>query len=250
MDALPQLTDLRSLSSLDSVLDRGALLAIDKPLHWTSFDVVHKIRNLFKKALGHRLKVGHAGTLDPLATGLLLIGVGKMTKRLHQLQQLSKTYIGTMILGATTPTYDAEMPPDAKYPIDHIDESLLRQVAKTFVGEISQIPPPYSAVKVGGKAAYAYARSGEKVHLSPRKVIIYDFILTRIALPEVDFSVHCGKGVYIRSLVHDFGKQCQSGAYLRRLVRTSIGPYVLEHALSMEDAIAILSKMHQQKDGQ
>jgi len=248
MGALPQLTDLRSSPILDKIIGHGALIAIDKPLHWTSFDVVHKIRNLLKKALGQRLKVGHAGTLDPLATGLLLIGIGKMTKRLHQLQQLSKTYVGTMVLGATTPTYDAEMPPDAVYPIDHIDEQLLQQLAKAFVGEISQIPPPYSAIKVKGKSAYAYARKGEKISLSPRKVVIYDFTLTRIDLPEVDFIVHCGKGVYIRSLVYDFGKECGSGAYLRRLVRTTIGPYKLQQAVSMDEAIALLSKRQQTSD--
>ncbi len=216
----------------------GATLLVDKPIGWTSFDVVSKIRNKIRKRLGvKKIKVGHAGTLDPMATGLLIICTGKSTKKLGEFQQLPKVYTGTMRLGATTPSYDAETEVDEEFPIEHLNPGLLEQARRSFLGDIDQIPPMFSAIKVDGQPLYKKARKGERIDIEPRPVHIASFELTRIALPEVDFEVKCSKGTYIRSLVYDFGKAVRSGAYLTALRRTAIGPYTVDDAWNLDELL-------------
>lgn len=222
--------------------EEGALLLVDKPLTWTSFDVVNKIRYALKKSLGvKKLKVGHAGTLDPLATGLLLICTGKYTKQIDSLQAMTKEYTGTIKLGATTPSYDAESEEDNSFPTEHLKESDLRAAASNFMGDINQYPPVFSAIKVDGKPLYESARAGIEVEVKSRMVSIYNFDLTRIALPEVDFLVSCSKGTYIRSLAHDFGKALDNGGYLIALRRTKIGDYSVDDAWDLEALIAMIN---------
>lgn len=200
----------------------GEMLLVNKPYKWTSFDVVGKIRNAFKPV---KLKVGHAGTLDPLATGLLIICTGKLTKKIDEFQAQEKEYTGTMILGASTPSYDMETEVDEIFDISHISEEQLRENTKHLTGDLDQYPPAHSAVKVDGERLYMKARRGETVELKTRKVTVSEFELTRIELPEIDFRVVCSKGTYIRSLVHDFGKALNNGAYLSALRRTKSGNY-------------------------
>lgn len=214
----------------------GALLLVNKPQGWTSFDVVNKIRYAIRKQYGQKkFKVGHAGTLDPMATGLLVICTGKWTKRLQELQGLPKTYTGTFTLGATTPSYDAETAPDELFPIDHITNELLTQAVAEQTGDIEQVPPMFSAIKVDGQPLYKKARKGETIEIKARPVHIARFDLTRIELPEVDFTVDCSKGTYIRSLAYDVGKGVNSGAYLTALCRTKVGEYSLEDAWEVEE---------------
>ena len=209
----------------------GTLLLVNKPKGWTSFDVVNKIRYAIRKQYGQKkFKVGHAGTLDPMATGLLVLCTGKWTKRLQELQGLPKTYTGTITFGATTPSYDAETEPDEIFPIDHITEELLAEAVANQTGDINQVPPMFSAIKVDGKRLYKLARKGEMIEIKPRPVNVARFDLTRIELPEVDFSVDCSKGTYIRSLAYDVGKGVNSGAHLTALCRTKVGEYSLEDA--------------------
>lgn len=216
----------------------GEVLLVNKPLHWTSFDVVNKLRYSISRKAGKRMKVGHAGTLDPLATGLLIICAGKMTKRIDEFTGMEKEYTGTIMLGATTPTYDSETQPDKLYPTNHITIDQLFVVKEKFTGAIAQIPPVYSAIKVDGKVAYNQARKGKDIELKPRDIFIHELEFTRIQLPEVDFRVTCSKGTYIRSLAYDFGKALQSGAYLKALTRTRIGSFKLEDASSVEEWVA------------
>ncbi len=214
-------------------LRKGQVLLLDKPINWTSFDVVNKIRYaILKKYNIKRFKVGHAGTLDPLATGLLIICVGKATKTINQLQNQTKEYTGTFILGATTPSFDMETQIDQTYPIDHIDETLIKENAKEFIGEQDQIPPIFSAIKKNGKKLYEHARKGEKIKIDARRIEIFEFEITKIILPEVYFRVKVSKGTYIRSLAFDFGKALGSGAYLSSLKRTKIGNFSIENAVS------------------
>lgn len=222
----------------------GQLLLLDKPLRWTSFQVVNKVRWLIKRQYGFKkLKVGHAGTLDPLATGLLLIAVGrKYTKRIQEFQGLEKVYTGTFTFGATTPSYDLESEINETFPIDHLDKNRLKMGKELFLGEIKQYPPIFSALKKDGKRLYDYARKGEAVRPDPRWVHVYDFELTRVALPEVDFRVVCGKGTYIRSLARDFGRAVDSGAHLSALRRQRIGNYSVENAFSLEGFRRQISK--------
>jgi tRNA pseudouridine55 synthase len=218
--------------SLESILE-GQLLLVDKPLEWTSFQVVNKLRwALRAKYQLKKLKVGHAGTLDPLATGLLLICTGKMTKKISEIQALEKAYTGTITLGATTPSYDLETAIDQNFSIDHITKLQLNAVREKFKGEIDQYPPIYSAIKKEGKRLYEYARKGEKTKIESRKVTLYAFDFTQIDLPQVHFHVRCSKGTYIRSLAHDFGQALESGAHLSQLRRTAIGAYTVEDALT------------------
>ncbi len=205
----------------------GQLLLVNKPYKWTSFDVVGKIRNAFKPL---KLKVGHAGTLDPLATGLLIICTGKMTKQIDSFQAQEKEYTGTMVLGATTPSYDLETEPEQVFEIDHITDKDIHKACTLFTGEIQQYPPAHSAIKIDGERLYEKARRGEDVELRLRTVTINVFEITGIALPEVSFRVVCSKGTYIRSLVHDFGKALNNGAYLSKLRRTRSGDYKIEDA--------------------
>lgn len=226
--------------------ESGELLLLNKPLTWTSFDVVNKIRHLIRRNLGiRRIKVGHTGTLDPLATGLLLICTGKYTKRIGELLGLDKEYAGKMILGATTSSYDAETDVNKKYDINHISENLLIKTTDLFTGDISQIPPVYSAIKIEGIRAYRIARKDQEVKIKPRDVKISKFTITDYKLPEVSFLVECSKGTYIRSLVHDFGQAVNSGAYLNGLCRTRIGPYKLEDAMTIEQVEHIITSAKQ-----
>ncbi|MBE9490288.1 MAG: tRNA pseudouridine(55) synthase TruB [Bacteroidetes bacterium] len=219
----------------------GQVLLIDKPLHWTSFQVVNKLRWEIRKAFDiKKIKVGHAGTLDPLATGLLVICTGKMTKQIDTFQGQIKEYTGTIVLGSTTPSYDLETEIDNTFSTAHITEDLIRNTTKQFVGEIAQFPPIFSAIKKDGKRLYEFARAGESVEIKSRTVTISEFEITRIALPEVDFRVVCSKGTYIRSLAHDFGKVLDSGGHLSVLRRTKIGDFNVTDALSIEKFIANL----------
>jgi len=216
-------------------IQEGQLILVDKPLQWTSFQVVNKIRWMIRKKFNlKKIKVGHAGTLDPLATGLLLICTGKMTKQIEGLMGKEKTYTGTLVLGASTPSYDLETEIDKHYGYDHISNELLDEIKEQFTGTILQKPPLFSAIKRDGKRLYEHARAGEQIEVPSREVHIHDFQLTRVSLPEVDFKICCSKGTYIRSIAHDFGQALGSGAYLKTLCRTSIGNYRLEDADSLE----------------
>ena len=226
--------------SLDSIVE-GQLLLMDKPIEWSSFQVVNKVRSALKRKYGlKKIKVGHAGTLDPLATGLLVLCTGKMTKKIQEIQGLEKMYTGTITLGATTPSYDLETPFDQNFPIDHITPEHLVSTRAQFVGAIAQYPPIFSAIKKEGKRLYEFARNGEKVEIQPRTVHIKSFELTQISLPTVNFEVCCSKGTYIRSLAHDYGKAMESGGYLSVLRRTSIGQYEVNNALSPDQFVQVL----------
>ena len=213
----------------------GQILLIDKPLNWTSFQAVNKIKYALinKVGLPKKFKIGHAGTLDPLASGLLLICTGKFTKKISELQGQAKEYTGTFFIGATTPSYDLETEIDETFPISHIDNELIHETVKQFLGEINQKPPIYSAIKKDGVRLYEHARAGEVVEIEFRKTTIHEFEITRIALPEIDFRVVCSKGTYIRSLAFDFGKALNSGAHLTALRRTKIGDYHVENAIGV-----------------
>jgi tRNA pseudouridine55 synthase len=211
----------------------GQVLLIDKPLHWSSFQAVNKIKWSLKKHLGlKKIKVGHAGTLDPLATGLLIICTGKFTKRIMELQGMEKEYTGTFYIGATTPSYDLETEINETFATEHIDENLIHHTLNQFIGEIDQKPPVFSAIKKDGKRLYEHARKGEEVEIASRKITIHEFEITRITLPEVDFRVVCSKGTYIRSLAHDFGTALGSGAHLTALRRTKIGEYDVNNGIT------------------
>lgn len=211
-----------------NIFEEGQVLLIDKPLEWTSFDAVRKIRNLVRIK-----KVGHAGTLDPLATGLLIICTGKYTKRINEFMAQEKEYTGHFTLGAVTPTYDLESAPVNQQPFEHLTEEKIRAATIPFTGEIFQVPPAHSAIKVDGKRVYELARAGKEVKLEPRKLFIKEFEITRIELPLVEFRVVCSTGTYIRSLAHDFGAALGCGAYLSKLCRTRIGEFSLEKAESI-----------------
>jgi len=243
----PTNSDEKSMS-LDEVplpdydFQKGAVLLVDKPQAWTSFDVVNKVRYKIKHRLGvKKIKVGHAGTLDPMATGLLILCTGKFTKRITEFQNLPKTYTGTLTLGATTPSYDLETEIDETFPTDHITPELIEEARQQFLGEIEQVPPMFSAIKVDGQPLYKKARKGVSVIVQPRPVHMYEFELTDIKLPDITFKVKCSKGTYIRSLAHDFGKAVRSGAYLKSLRRTQIGDHHVKDAWQLEDLVAALS---------
>jgi tRNA pseudouridine55 synthase len=211
----------------------GQILLIDKPLHWSSFQAVNKMKWVLKSKLGlKKIKIGHAGTLDPLATGLLLVCTGKFTKKITTLQGQVKEYTGTFYIGATTPSYDLETAVDAIFPTEHINDALVHETITQFIGEIDQKPPIFSAIKKDGVRLYEHARAGEEVEIAFRKTTIHEFEITRIALPEIDFRVICSKGTYIRSLAFDFGKALRSGAHLIALRRTKIGEYDAVDAVS------------------
>ncbi|HET6993153.1 MAG TPA: tRNA pseudouridine(55) synthase TruB [Bacteroidia bacterium] len=224
----------------------GKILLIDKPLTWTSFDAVNKIRWQLKNRLKQKLKVGHAGTLDPLATGLLVICTGKFTKRIDEFQGQEKEYTGTFIIGATTPSSDLEREIDFRFPTDHITDELIYNTTKQFIGEIDQSPPLFSAINVDGKRAYEMARKGDETILPTRKVEIREFEIRNIRKLEnliaVEFRISCGKGTYIRSLARDFGKALNSGAYLGSLRRTRIGEFRIEDAMSIEGFVKSLEE--------
>jgi tRNA pseudouridine55 synthase len=213
----------------------GQVLLIDKPLHFTSFQAVNKMKYALinKAGLPKKFKIGHAGTLDPLASGLLLVCTGKFTKIISELQGQAKEYTGTFFIGATTPSYDLETEIDQTFTINHINEVLVHETVKQFLGEIDQKPPVFSAIKKDGVRLYEHARAGETIEIASRKTTIHEFEITRIALPEIDFRVVCSKGTYIRSLAYDFGKAMNSGSHLTALRRTKIGDYKVEDAIDV-----------------
>ena len=221
----------------ENSFEEGRILLINKPLQWTSFDVVRKIRNTIKIK-----KVGHAGTLDPLATGLLIVCTGKFTKRINEYMAQEKEYTGTFVLGATTPTYDLESEPANFKSIEGITEEYIYETAKKFTGEIMQMPPIHSAIKQKGKPVYLLARKGVDVVMEPRRVTIKEFEITSINLPVVSFRVVCTTGTYIRSLAHDFGQALGCGAYLGSLCRTRIGEFTINDAMGMEEFIASVNR--------
>ena len=216
----------------------GKVLVIDKPLNWTSFQVVNKIRWAIRRKFNlKKIKVGHAGTLDPLATGLLIICTGKMTKKINEYQAENKEYTGTITLGATTPSFDLETEIDDSFPTEHITEELIFSAAESFKGLIEQKPPIYSAIKKDGIRLYELARKGEQTEIKSREVTILDFEITKIELPIVHFRILCSKGTYIRSIANDFGKKLQSGGHLSSLRRTKSGDFDLSKAISPESFV-------------
>jgi tRNA pseudouridine55 synthase len=224
----------------------GKTLVVDKPLHWTSFDVVNKIRwNLKQRLKVKKIKVGHAGTLDPLATGVLVICTGKHTKRIEALQAGEKTYIGTILLGKTTPSYDLETTYDKEFPTNHISNELLEEVRQSFLGEQDQIPPIYSAKQVDGKRAYDLARAGKEVKLKSNRISVSDFSIDASRFPEIDFEISCSKGTYIRSIANDFGSKLHSGGTLIRLRRTRSGDQNLEQANTVEEWIDLIQNVEE-----
>lgn len=216
---------------------QGDMFLFDKPIGWTSFDVVNKVRRTITKSIGRKIKVGHAGTLDPLASGLLLLAIGRMTKQIKQFQGLGKTYEGILKLGATTPCYDSEMEEDQQFPTEHITEEMIHQKTAQFTGEIDQVVPTFSAIKVDGKRMYKLARAGEKAPVRSRTIEIYEFNIDEINMPHVSFTAKCSKGTYIRSLAHDFGASLNSGAYLTGLKRTEVGDLKLENAWNVKSFV-------------
>lgn len=233
-------------SSKEEFLE-GRLLLIDKPMGWSSFQAVNKLKWAIRKKFKlKKIKIGHAGTLDPLATGLLLICTGKFTKKINDLQGQVKEYTGTITLGATTPSYDLETEVDRTFPIDHITTALIHETTTAFIGEVEQVPPVFSALKKDGKRLYEYAREGKEVEIKKRTIEISEFEITKINLPEIDFRVVCSKGTYIRSLAHDFGRALQSGGHLSTLRRTKIGDYNVDNAT---DPIELAEMLLEQGDG-
>lgn len=224
----------------------GGVFLIDKPLTWTSFAVVNKLRHRLTRLFKNKkYKVGHAGTLDPLATGLLIVCFGKMTKQIDSFMGLPKAYTGIIKLGETTPSYDAETEVNERFAIEHITPSVLEAARQQFLGEIDQMPPMFSAIKKDGKPLYESARKGETVEVQTRRISIYQFDIQQITPSEISFYVRCSKGTYIRSLAYDFGKACGSGGHLTKLCRTEIGEFKNENAWQLDDLVAALEKISQ-----
>lgn len=226
------------MDELSEVQDK--FYVINKPREWSSFDVVKKIRNL-----GRFKKIGHAGTLDPLATGILIMCVGKYTKKIDYFQSLPKTYTGKLVLGKTTPSIDLETDFDGEYPIDHIESTLLEKVRQSFLGSIQQVPPIYSAIKLNGQRLFTHARNGvsaDDLEIKVREVEVYRMEIDASQFPEISFEIECSKGTYIRSIVRDFGTKCSSGAYMSELVRTKIGDWGLDKA---QDVATFNSDLHE-----
>jgi len=221
-------------------IKNGQIILIDKPFEWTSFQAVNKIKWAIKKKFNlKKIKVGHAGTLDPLATGLLVVCTGKFTKKISEFQDLPKEYTGTITLGATTPSYDLETEVDQTFPTEHITEAFVKKTAAQFVGEIDQVPPLFSALKKDGKRFYEYAREGKELEIPSRKIKIIEFEITSIKIPEVRFRIICSKGTYIRSIARDFGAKLESGGYLSELRRTKIGDFEVVDAITPENFLTI-----------
>ena len=227
-------------------LEAGEILLVNKPYRWTSFDVIGSLRGLMKHLLGgKKIKVGHAGTLDPLATGLLIVCTGKATKRIEEFKDFDKEYTGTFVLGDTTPSYDMEKEVNETFPTDHITPEMIYEAAKSLSGDIMQIPPMFSAIKIDGKRAYESARKDKDLGLIARPVSVPVFEITRIEMPEVGFRIVCSKGTYIRALARDFGEALQSGAYMSALCRTRVGPHLLSNAYDVESLKTILRAQYQ-----
>ena len=223
--------------------EEGSIWPVDKPLRWTSFDVVNKLKFEIRRQTGlKKFKIGHAGTLDPLADGLLLVCLGRATKRIEELQSMPKCYEGTFVLGATTASYDLEQPVEQPRPYAHITREQVREACAALTGPLQQVPPLFSAVKLEGKSAFQYARKGEEVPLEAKPVEVYAFEINRFELPELDFTIRCSKGTYIRSIARDLGAALDCGAYLKRLRRTRIGDYRVEEALPLAPFFAAAGK--------
>jgi tRNA pseudouridine55 synthase len=221
----------------------GSTLLINKPLNWTSFDVVKKVRNILKNHYQiKKIKVGHAGTLDPLADGLLILCTGKWTKKIEEFQNQEKEYTGTFVLGATTPSYDLETEINQTFDLSSLTEEQIRSNRNLFIGDIEQAPPIFSALKKDGVRLYEYARKGVEIEVKKRNVNISTFDISRIELPEIDFKIRCSKGTYIRSIAHDFGKSLDNGAYLSKLRRTKIGKFNLEDAVNLQDFESMMER--------
>ena len=224
-------------------LQAGEMILINKPIDWTSFDIIKCIRIFVKYECNiKKIKIGHAGTLDPKANGLMILCTGRSTKKIEEFQVLDKEYTGTFTLGATTPSYDSETETNGTFSTDHINKNLIISAAAKLTGSLEQVPPIYSALKVDGKKAYIYARKNKPIKMKAREIKIYEFEITRIQIPEIDFRVVCSKGTYIRSLANDFGKELNSGAYLSALCRTKIGDYKLEDALEITELKELLKQ--------
>lgn len=220
------------------------VLYFDKPLGWTSFNLVNRVRGVLSRHLGvKKLKVGHAGTLDPLATGVMILCTGKNTKLIESFQYQTKEYVATIKLGATTPSFDLETEIDAEYPTEHITEELVKETLAKFIGEIQQIPPTYSAIKINGKRAYEYARKGDEVELKPKTLVIDEIELLEYKMPEIVVRVVCSKGTYIRALARDIGEALNSGGHLTALRRTRIGDIRVENCLQYEDFVENLNNI-------
>lgn len=232
------------LSALNNIDPKeGSILLIDKPLRWTSFDVINKLNYEIRKLTGEKkIKIGHAGTLDPLATGLLIVCIGKYTKKISEFQNFDKYYIGTFLLGAITDSYDLEHPPKDFRSIEFVTSDKILEACKQFIGNILQTPPIYSAVKIQGKSAFEYARQNKDIELKAKEISIYSFQITRFALPEIDFEIKCSKGTYIRSIARDLGNTLGCGAYLKALRRTQIGDFSVEDALDISPLFSDIKK--------
>jgi tRNA pseudouridine55 synthase len=225
------LNDFIESVTLDDIRN-GKIILIDKPIEWTSFDVIKYIRKSIQTRLKvKKIKVGHAGTLDPLATGLLIVCIGKETKNISKYQDLSKKYTGIIKLGETTPSYDRETEIDRTYNYNHIDENKVLKISKTFIGKQKQFPPIYSALKKDGKRMYKYAREKIEIEIKPRDIEIYDFKILNFSTPYIEFVVECSKGTYIRSIANDYGQKLNSGSHLHELKRISIGNFSISDAL-------------------
>jgi len=221
--------------------EEGEILLVNKPYRWTSFDVVNSIRTFMKMGLGiKKIKIGHAGTLDPLATGLLILCTGKMTKRIEEFKEFDKEYTGTFTIGATTPSFDLETEIDQTFAHDHVTVEMISESAKRLSGTFYQVPPQFSAVKIAGKRAYEYARKDKEILLQPKKVTIPEFEITHIDLPVIEFRIVCSKGTYIRAIARDFGNMLKCGAHLTSLCRTRIGPYSLKDGMEPEELKKIM----------
>ena len=222
----------------------NTILYFDKPLGWTSFNLVNRVRGVLSRHIGvKKLKVGHAGTLDPLATGVMILCTGKNTKLIESFQYQTKEYVATIKLGATTPSFDLETEIDAEYPVEHITEDLVKQTLNKFIGEIKQIPPTYSAIKINGKRAYEYARKGDEVELKPKTLVIDEIELLDYKMPEIVVRVVCSKGTYIRALARDIGEALNSGGHLTALRRTRIGDIRVENCLQYDDFVNNLNNI-------
>lgn len=227
----------------------GEILYFNKPLHWTSFNLVNRVRGVLSRHLGvKKLKVGHAGTLDPLASGVMILCTGKATKQIESFQYQTKEYIATLCLGATTPSYDLEKEIDATYPTEHITKELVENVLNTFIGTIEQVPPTFSAVKIDGKRAYEYARQGADVTIKPKTLVIDQIELLDYQMPYITIRVVCSKGTYIRALARDIGNALQSGAHLTALQRTRIGDITLDQCLDYDQFVQQLANTKQNID--
>lgn len=224
------------------VTGESGILLIDKPYRWTSFDIVNKVRSVIKQNTGVRFKVGHAGTLDPLATGLLIVCYGKETKSISRFMEFDKEYIATLQLGATTPCFDLEKPIDQTYPFDHISEEMVKEILVKYTGEQNQVPPIFSAKWIDGKRAYKFAREGEAVEIKPVQINIYQLELLNFKLPEIIIRIKCSRGTYIRAIARDIGLDLQSGAHLTALRRTRIGEYNVEQAMVPDEFIRLMNE--------